>query len=276
MTHPTAIIRAVVFDWAGTTVDYGSRAPVQAFVETFRRSGIEITTAEARGPMGRAKRDHIAEILALPRVAEAWRLSHGRSPNDGDIDRLYTEFLPIQMGVLPRHSDVIPGVPEVVAECRRRGLKIGCSTGYTRDLMSVAEPLARAGGFDPDVVICADDVSRGRPAPWMLYRAAEQLDVFPMTDVIVVDDTMVGIEAGLNAGAWTVAVTRTGNSLGLSEHEVEQLEETELATRLSAAAADFKRRGAHFVIQSVADFLPVLDNLASAVSSLPAVASGSL
>ena len=72
MKHAPTIIRAVLFDWAGTTVDYGSRALVEAFVEAFRRSGIELTAAEARGPMGRAKRDHIAAIFALPRVVEAW------------------------------------------------------------------------------------------------------------------------------------------------------------------------------------------------------------
>ena len=234
MKHAPTIIRAVVFDWAGTTVDYGSRAPVEAFVEAFRRSGIELTAAEARGPMGRAKRDHIEAIFALPRVVEAWRLLHDRTPNDSDVDRLYADFLPLQTGVLAQHSDVIPGVPEVVAECRRRGLKIGSTTGYVRDLMGVVTPLARAAGFNPDVVICADDVQRGRPAPWMIFRAAERLDVFPMTAVVVVDDTAVGIEAGLNAGAWTVAVTKTGNSLGLSEHDVAQLDDAELAAQLSA------------------------------------------
>ena len=104
---------------------------------------------------------------------------------------------------------------------------------------------------------------RGRPAPWMIFRAAERLDVFPMTAVVVVDDTPVGIEAGLNAGAWTVAVTKTGNSLGLSEHEVAQLDKADLAARLTAAAADFQRRVRHFVIESVADLLPVLDSLHS-------------
>jgi len=264
MEHPPTILRALLFDWAGTTVDYGSRAPVEAFVEVFRRSGIELSTAEARGPMGRAKRDHIAAICALPRVAEAWRLWHDRTPNDSDVDRLYADFLPLQTGVLAGHCDVIPGVPETVAECRRRGLKIGSTTGYTRDLMGVVVPLSRAGGFDPDVVICADDVQRGRPAPWMIFRAAERLDVFPMTAVVVVDDTAVGIEAGLNAGAWTVAVTKTGNCLGLSEQEISQLDEADLAARLGAAAADFQRLGAHHVIESVADLLPFLDNLACA------------
>ena len=66
--------QAVIFDWAGTTVDYGSRAPTQAFIEIFRRRGIEITEPEARGPMGLTKRDHIAAIAALPRVARIWRL----------------------------------------------------------------------------------------------------------------------------------------------------------------------------------------------------------
>jgi len=264
MKHAPTIIRAVLFDWAGTTVDHGSRAPVEAFAEIFRRSGIELTSAEARGPMGRAKRDHIAAIFELPRVAEAWRILHNRLPNDSDVARLYADFLPLQTGVLAQYSDVIPGVPEAVAECRRRGLKIGSTTGYTRELMGVVAPLAQAAGFTPDVIICADDVQRGRPAPWMIFHAAERLDVFPMTSVVVVDDTAVGIEAGLNAGAWTVAVTKTGNCLGLSEREVAQIDQAELAAQLSAATADFQRRGAHFVIESVADLLPVLDRLACA------------
>ena len=64
----TRPIKAVLLDWAGTTVDYGSRAPTQVFVEIFRRRGVEITIAEARGPMGRAKHEHIAMVAALPRV----------------------------------------------------------------------------------------------------------------------------------------------------------------------------------------------------------------
>lgn len=254
-------LRAVIFDWAGTTVDHGSRAPARVFLTIFERQGIAISEAEARGPMGRAKRDHIAAMLALPRVAEAWRAQHGRAPTETDVDHLYTDFLPLQREVLASHADVIPGVPEVVAECRRRGLKIGGTTGYTRALMDVLEPLARAGGYAPDVSICADDVPSGRPAPWMLFRAAERLDVYPMSAVVAVDDTPVGIEAGRHAGAWTVGVTRTGNGLGLSPEEVAALDPRDLSERLAAIAADLKRAGAHHVIASVADLLPVLDDI---------------
>ncbi len=264
MTGTPGRIRAVIFDWAGTTIDHGSRAPVEVFTEVFRRSGVELTAAEARGPMGRAKREHIAALFALPRVASAWRSRHGRGPADEDVERLYAEFLPLQAQVLARHCDVIAGVPGVVDELRRRGVKVGSTTGYTRALMDVVAPLARAGGFDPEVIICSDDVPRGRPAPWMVFRAAERLDVYPISGVVVVDDTPVGIEAGRNAGAATVAVTRTGNSLGMSREEVARCEAGALADRLRAADAEFRRAGADAVIESVADLLPALDGLGAA------------
>jgi phosphonoacetaldehyde hydrolase len=261
MTVRPRRIRAVIFDWAGTTIDHGSRAPVEVFVEVFRRSGVELSAAEARGPMGRAKREHLTALCALPRVESAWRSRHGRGPTGEDIDRLYAEFLPLQEQVLANNCDVIAGVPEVVAELRRRGIKVGSTTGYTRTLMDVAAPLARAGGFDPEVIVCADDVPRGRPAPWMVFRAAERLDVYPMSDVVVVDDTAVGVEAGRNAGARTVAVTRTGNSLGMSCAEVARCDALALADRLRTAAAEFRRAGADAVIESVADLLTALSEL---------------
>lgn len=254
-------LQAVLFDWAGTTVDYGSRAPAEVFVEVFRQSGVAITAAEARGPMGRAKRDHLATIATLPRVAQLWNEVHGRPPDDADIDRMYVEFLPLQKLALEFHSDVIPGVPEVVAECRRRGLKIGSSTGYTRELMELVIPAARRGGYEADVVICAEDVPAGRPAPWMNFRAAEKLNVYPMSAIVVVDDTPVGIAAGKNAGAWTVAVTKTGNSVGCSEAELDLIPAAELASRLRAASEAFLSAGADFVIEGVADLLPVLDRI---------------
>jgi len=62
------IIEAVIFDWAGTTVDYGCFAPVQAFIETFKNEGIEVSFDEVRQPMGALKRDHIRALLEMPRI----------------------------------------------------------------------------------------------------------------------------------------------------------------------------------------------------------------
>ena len=251
--------KAVLLDWAGTTVDYGSRAPTQVFVEIFRRRGVEITVGEARGPMGRAKHEHIAMVAALPRVTELWRQQHGAAPTEIDVRAMYDDFLPLQKEILKQGSDVIPGIPEAIAELRRRGIRIGSSTGYTRALMEIVIPIAAAGGYHADVVVCSDEVSAGRPTPWMNVRAAELLGVYQFDQIVVVDDTPVGIEAAKNGGMIAVAASLTGNALGLSEAEVQQMPDSNLQQRLLEIETDFRKAGADYVIKSVAE-LPALLN----------------
>lgn len=260
---PTRRYQAVLLDWAGTTVDYGSRAPARVFLEVFRRRGVVVTESEARGPMGLSKREHIAAVAALPRVAAAWRDAHGKPPGEADVQAMYDDFLPLQKETLANHCEVIPGVAEAVAECRRRGLKIGSTTGYTRELMEVVAPLAARGGYTPAAIVCSDEAAAGRPAPWMNFHAAEQLGVYPLSRVLVVDDTPVGIAAGLNAGATTVAVTQTGNALGLSEAEVAALPPGGLDARLSVIEQQFRSAGADHVLRSAAQVPQLLDRLES-------------
>ncbi len=260
-------LRAAILDWAGTTVDFGSRAPAAVFREIFVREGISVTERQAREPMGRAKRDHIAAILANPEVALRWREAKGSDSTESDIDRLYERFLPLQLEVLSRHTDLIPGTVEAIAWMRQRGMKIGSTTGYTKALMEVVIPAARAGGYSPDTTVCADDVPAGRPAPWMLFEAAKRLNVFPPEAIVKVDDTPVGIEAGLNAGCWTVAVTASGNEMGLSVSELEQLSTEERASRIETIREKFLRGGAHLVIDSIKDLPQAVETIESWIAA---------
>lgn len=252
---------AVLLDWAGTTVDHGSCGPAEVFRAIFAARGVAITIDEARGPMGRGKRDHIATIAAEPRVADAWRAEHGRSCTDDDIDLMYAEFLPLQKRVLSQRSDVIPGIPQAVARLRKKGALIGSSTGYTRELMDVVEPIAASQGYAPDAVCTADEVPAGRPAPFLNRLAAERLRVELSPRIVVVDDTLVGIEAGLRSGCTTIGVSRTGNLLGLALEEVAALDDELLQARLAAITARFLEAGAHHVIESVADLPDLLEQL---------------
>jgi phosphonoacetaldehyde hydrolase len=257
-------LQAVIFDWAGVTVDYGSRAPTEVFIEIFRRRGIDITSAEARGPMGLAKRDHIAAIAAFPRISAQWHVVHAHEPTDQDVQAMYEESLPLQKEKLAHGgSEVIRGVPEAIDRLRKLGLKIGSTTGYTRELMDVVAPIAAHGGYSPDVIVCSNEVRAGRPAPWMNIRAAELLGIDSMSSVVVVDDTPVGIQAGRNAGAWTVAVSQTGNELGLSFDEVVALNPSDLDIRLNEISSGFVAVGAHLVIRSVTELPDRLPELAA-------------
>lgn len=258
MSETCKHLKAVILDWAGTTIDHGSRAPAIVFQQIFQRLRVNVTEAQAREPMGMAKRDHIAAIAAMPSVAEAWQVKFDRTCSEDDIDAMYADFLPLQKETLHDHCGIIAGVSEAVARCRSLGLKIGSSTGYTRELMEIVTAAARRQGYEPDCVLCAEDAPRGRPAPFLLYEAAKRLDVYPLWNVVKVDDTPVGIEAGRNAGCWTVGVTRTGNLLGLSVDEAAAMPAEELRRRCDEAARKLTSAGAHFIIDSVADLPEII------------------
>lgn len=251
-------LKAVIFDWAGTVVDYGSLAPMGAFVETFGQFGVTISVAEARGPMGMAKRPHIVALMALPRVAKAWAERHGAPPTEEDIDAVYDVFVPKNTAVAASYSQVIPGVADTVAALRAQGLKIGSTTGYTRSIMAEITPGAERQGFAPDSLVCTGDTAEGRPTPSMIYKTLLDLGVWPAWTVIKVDDTEVGIAEGLNAGTWTVGVAVSGNVFGFSEADAKALPAADFARHRAAAMARLTAAGAHYVVDSVADLLPVV------------------
>lgn len=267
MSQPFLFLKAVVFDWAGTTVDHGSCAPAIVFQEIFRRQGIEISVEQAREPMGMAKREHIATITRMPDVSARWIAKFGREASAEDVDSMYEEFLPLQKETLSNHCDVISGIPVLVDECRNRGLKIGSSTGYTHELVDTFASKVATAGYSPDCVICSEDVPAGRPAPWMLFEAARQLDVYPMWSVVKVDDTGVGLAAARSAGSWAVGVTRTGNGVGLNEDEVAELSDGDLRKRVALAGERLTESGAHFLVESVADLMPLLEDIDGRLSN---------
>jgi phosphonoacetaldehyde hydrolase len=251
-------VKAVIFDWAGTVVDHGSLAPMGAFVDTFAEFGVAITIDEARGPMGMAKRPHIAALMALPRVAAAWADKYGHTPTEADIDAVYDVFVPKNIAVAAEFSHVIPGVASVVSSLREHDIKIGSTTGYTREIMARITPGAAAEGFTPDSLVCTGDTPEGRPTPFMIYKTLLDVGVWNTRATIKVDDTEVGIAEGINAGTWTVGVAVSGNVFGLSESDTRALLPEEFARRRQTAVDRLVDAGAHYVIDSVADLLPVV------------------
>jgi len=251
-------VKAVVLDWAGTTVDYGSFAPTAVFLHLFERHGIQVAVQDVRAGMGLMKKDHLRAILSRPGVAEAWKSLHGGLPSPADIDQLFADFVPLQQEVLTEYAKPIPGLLEVTQQLRRRGIKIGSTTGYIRSMMDVLAPKAKQFGYEPDCIVCPDEVPGGRPDPWMCYQNAARLDVYPMQAMIKVGDTAVDVEEGLNAGMWTVGVSQTGNLMGLSEAEVNALTSDERKAANQRAAAQLYLAGAHYVLDGIWDLLSVL------------------
>jgi len=251
-------VEALILDWAGTTIDFGSLAPVYAFMELFKQEGIPVSQAEAREPMGTEKSEHIRRMLANPRIADAWLAVKGQVSNAEDIKRLYNLFEPIQTRIVAERGQLIPGWKTMFDELTVAGIKIGSNTGYGPGMMAPALIAAKDQGYIPASTVFATDVTRGRPFPDMALKVAMALQVGHVNACIKVDDTLPGIEEGLRAGMWTVGVSCSGNEVGLDRHAWEALSSDAQQVYRQQAEQRLFNVGAHYVIDSVADLAAVI------------------
>jgi len=260
-------LEAVIFDWAGTTIDHGSLAPLRAITELFSRYDIALSDEEARRDMGTYKKDHIRRILRLPHAQSQWSKLHGAAPSEADVDRLFAQFIPLQMETLAAHSAVIYGVAETVERLRGRGLRIASTTGYTRPMLDILLASAAQQGYQPELSLCPDDAGGGRPQPWMCLKIALELRISATAAAVKIGDTVSDIEEALNAGMWAVGVTATGNETGLGAAELHALPAHERKLLLEKAGDMLKRAGAHFVVSRVAAIEPVLERIESRLAA---------
>lgn len=254
-------LKAVILDWAGTAVDFGSRAPVAALMRVFEENGVAIVPEEARREMGLLKKDQIRLMLAGERVRAAWTQAHGAAPSERDVERIFQEFLPKQAAILAEFSEPIEGVPETIAEWRRGGLRIGSTTGYTRALLDAVMEGAAKRGYAPDASVTPDQVGAGRPAPLMCYQNAILLQAWPLWACVKIGDTPTDIEEGKNAGMWTIGITRTGNEIGMSKEELESRPAAEQAALEERASTRLRAAGANYLARSVAECTAILDEI---------------
>ncbi len=259
MTTTTTTIRAVVFDWAGTIVDFGSLAPMGAFVRLFAKHGITLSIAQARVPMGLPKLAHIEALGAMPEIAAQWQLVKGRSFAAEDAAALLQEFVPMSAASAMEHSDFIPGFLDSYAWLQQQGMGVATTTGYTRFIMEPLIAKAAEAGFTPARTICCDDVAHSRPSPLGMQECMKSLGLEGQSACVVkVDDTAPGLQEGLNAGCWTVGVAASGNALGWSWDQWVHASEDEREHALVDARRRLKDAGAHAVIDSVADLRAAL------------------
>lgn len=261
--HRTQALEAVIFDWAGTMVDFGSFAPTQIFVEAFRAAfDFELTLAEARAPMGLGKWQHIEALGQLPSVAARWQARFGRGLSQADVAVLYRTFMPLQIERVALHAGLIPGALEAVAAARARGLHIATTTGYPRAVMQRLMAAAADQGYRPDCTICADDLAAGsRPGPWQALQCVLELKIGAVQHCVKVDDTLPGLLEARRAGMWSVAVLLSGSPAGLSLEAYQALDAHARAATRQRVAQELGPAQPHYQIDSVADLLPVLDDI---------------
>jgi phosphonoacetaldehyde hydrolase len=252
----------VILDWAGTMVDFGCQAPVIALREAFGLRGVVLSEAQARRDMGKPKIDHVRALLLDPAVEKAWSEAWGGTAGDAEVCELMLDLGPLMRSQAARAARLIDGARSAVAELQAEGIKIGSSTGYTREMMTAVLREAAAQGYVPDHLVCSGETPAGRPTPLMIYKACAELGIWPFSRVVKVDDTESGVAEGRAAGCFTVGVAASGNGVGLSQQALSALSGTERAARIGAAEKSLLAAGADVVIGTVAQLPMVLRSAA--------------
>ena len=261
-------VSAVILDWSGTTADAYVLAPAVVFVDVFRKHGVEISMAEARGPMGLRKDLHIEALTEVPEIAARWEGVHGKRPGQEEVDAMFADFVPMQLACLREYTTLLPGVVETTQRLQAEGIKIGSSTGFVRAMVDILEEDAKKQGYVPDASVAGDEVVHGaRPKPFMVYRNLDLLDAHPIQSVVKVDDTVSGVGEALEAGCWGVGIARYSNYMDIDSFEHERsLSESEMQRRLAFTRETLRKAGAHYVIDTFDELPAVIDDVNTRLS----------
>jgi len=256
-------VQAVILDWSGTTADAYVVAPAVVFVEVFKRQKVEISMLEARGPMGLRKDLHIKALTEVDEIKERWKKIHGKYPEQSDVDRMFADFVPLQLDCLRKYTTLLPGVAEVTQRLQKQGIKIGSTTGFVRSMVDILEEDAAKQGYKPDASVAGDEVTNGaRPSPHMVYKNLDMLNITPIQSVVKVDDTASGVGEAVNAGCWGIGVTRYSNYMDVDTPEDgKKLSEDEIKKRVAKTKDILEKAGAHYILESLADIEPVIEDI---------------
>lgn len=254
-------IKGMIFDWAGTSVDYGSIAPTQAFIDVFAEFNIDVSTEIVRKYMGIHKKDHLRKILSEEEIAKQWVENYGSEPETKEVNEIFERLGPAMNRSVKEFSDPIPGVIDFIEHYRKKGIKFGSCTGYVTEMMKILLPAAEAKGLKFDSVVSPDEVAAGRPHPFMIFKNAMNMQTFPLWKMVKIGDTLADIEEGLNAGMWVIGLTKTGNEMGLSLEEIENTDKKVIDERIAIIEEKFRKAGAHYIAESVDDCYDIIDEI---------------
>lgn len=259
----TGQVKGLILDWSGTTADAYVLAPAVVFVQVFQKHGVEVTMSEARGPMGLRKDLHIKAMTEISEIRERWHGIHGQYPNQEDVDRMFEDFVPMQLDCLRNYTTLLPLVAETTQSLQKQGIKIGSTTGFLRSMVDILEEDARKQGYTPDASVAGDEVINGaRPKPFMVYRNLDLMDVHPIQSVIKVDDTVSGVGEALEAGCWGVGIARYSNYMDMDTlEEADSLSGDEIKRRLVHTRTLLQKAGAHYVIDTWEQMLDVIEDV---------------
>ena len=249
-------IEAVIFDWAGTLVDFGCMAPLEALRKSFSERGIEVTDQELRRHMGLPLKEHVREILRIPEVRQRRKAAYAESAEEEKALTERTEELLLES--VRQYSVPKPYVRECLETLRKAGIKIGSTTAYTEDIMDLVTEEAKSRGVWVDEWFCPEcSGEKGRPYPYMIFKNMQFLGISGVDRVIKVGNTPADIQEGKRAGVLTVGILEGSLAMGMTADDFEDLSGEADEKECARTRPIFCEAGADYVIANLKE-LPEL------------------
>lgn len=222
-----------VFDMAGTTINDRDEV-YRVLREATEREGAHYTDAQFQEWMGTEKKWAIQNLLEIggvnateQLVEKAWKWFRM------ELRRTYSEQPPV----------AIEGVEQALADLRAQGVKVGLTTGFSREIADIIlDSMGWGVGINLDASVTADQVAGGRPAPDMIFKVMELTGVEDKSQVISAGDTAADIRSARAAGVTSVGV--------LTGH---------------VNPTQFRELGADYILGSVADIADAVGTTADSL-----------
>lgn len=264
------MIEAIVLDWAGTTVDYGSRAPIIAFKNAFAHFGIDLSEETIRQDVGLDKLTHVRQILQIPEIANSWETRQPTIPLTKATAEIYAQFQIEINKVLAETAQLKPGMTDLIKFANTHHIQLATTTGYTQVMLNQILPLAAQQGYTPTYNITSEQTNHvGRPKPDMVALAMQKMHISDPSHVIKVGDTVNDILEGKNAGTISIGVVDGGNLIGLPKQAFDQLNIEQRDRYRAKATAILKEAGADEIINNIADLIPLIESIDDQQHEMP-------
>ncbi len=264
------MIEAIVLDWAGTAVDYGSRAPIIAFKNAFAHFNIDLSEATIRQDVGLDKLTHVRKILQNSEISSSWETTHPTIPLAKAAEEIYAQFQIEINKVLAETAQLKPGMTDLIKFANAHHIQLATTTGYTQAMLDQILPLAAKQGYKPAYNITSEQTNHvGRPSSAMVELAIRKMNISDPSHVIKVGDTVNDILEGKNAGTISIGVVDGGNLIGLSQQEFNELDIEQRDRCQAKAAVILKEAGADETINNIADLIPLIEAINDQQHEMP-------
>jgi len=213
-------IRLAVFDLGGTIVDRYSLSPFLSLKQAFLKKGLNIPNRLIYKDMGVDKHHHIDLILKDKYISREWKQKHGKYPDMNSTMSVFDEFIKYQMDDGIKNIEILPETKTCINWLGNNNISTGVTTGFSRPIMNAIKEKLLDENIHIDKYVSSTCLGKpGRPNPHMMREIINHLSISDPRRVIKIDDTVVGLQEGKNAGAITVGVAKWSTNMKMTDYE---------------------------------------------------------